>query len=179
MKINLDDVIIYKHIYKKTCENIKNANGVCSPLWCHRETCPFCYAECEEEQDSLSILNLVKAYLELFCREDDTFKLGEEVEIKIFAYSPLEKAKIGAVLSDNRVSTRPILIRKAPKLEPMDGEPVLFNDEGKAMAGFIKGGILFARGLMIADWKISREVAPFTNDRDVGKPWQEIVIKNK
>ena len=62
-----------------------------------------------------------------------------------------------------------------PAWKPKDGESVLFCDDdnhGRAMAGFIRNGILYARGLMCADWEKREKVKPFDASK-IGKPWSE------
>lgn len=63
--------------------------------------------------------------------------------------------------------------RPVPVWAPQDGEAVLFEDDGRAMAGFIKNGILYARGFMCSDWKKNKRVAIFDASK-IGKPWSEI-----
>jgi hypothetical protein len=178
MKINIDEVIMYRNAYEATCRDIKRNNGVCNSSRCKKELCPFCYAECEEELNNVYILQVANKYLDLFCSNSNTFYVGEEVEVQLLKNSPFENAKMGVVFTDGRTSIDPELIRKVPDWEPKDGEPVLFNDDGRAMAGFIKDGILYARGLMVADWKTSKEISKFTNNKDVGKPWKDILVNN-
>jgi len=63
--------------------------------------------------------------------------------------------------------------RPTPQWSPKEGEPCLFEDEGRAVAGFIFNGQLFARGLMVADWKKTRKTSPFRPEV-IGLSWGEI-----
>lgn len=77
----------------------------------------------------------------------------------------------------DRIGDRIMTIKRpVPAWKPKDGEAVLFCDDdnhGRAMAGFIRNGILYARGLMCADWEKREKVKPFDASK-IGKPWSEI-----
>jgi hypothetical protein len=107
---------------------------------------------------------------------DGYFRIGEEVECR-GAGGLWYSGKVGVVIGKTQVAVAEnTQVRRKPAWKPQDGEAVLFCDDdnnGRAMAGFIRNGILYARGLMCADWEKREKVKPFDASK-IGKLWNEI-----
>ena len=105
----------------------------------------------------------------------DHFKIGEEVEARVFGLGKWERCTIRAangLISVDRYDD----VRRIPAWEPKDGEWVIFpwfNDENVRTwhAGTYKAGrIYFADDSRVAAVKYCK---PFDPDK-IGKPWDEV-----
>jgi hypothetical protein len=104
------------------------------------------------------------------------YSIGERVEVKSIKTSeaPFEGGSV-CILTDRKhhiFDGKNYEIRR-PKFSPVDGDRVLFNHDGLAVAGFIQDGILFALNLKIPNWKETTLVKPFDGSK-IGFSWDEV-----